>query len=215
MGVREGDGKLVLIDFGLCSELPKPTTNQLTTSIVHLLTGNFPELLQDGIKLGFLPEDVNKSDLLPKGFSKGWHKVTEVLNQGFANGLSVQEKRVYFQTISNDLNDIFFEFPFSVPPYFALMTRALTVLEGIALKSDPKFDIFKAAWPYASRRAVTLFGPDVLAVGTAAVAGVTPIPALESSGSNTSTKAASFKLDDKSTRMKCPFAFSNIAGTIL
>ena len=45
-----------------------------------------------------------------------------------------------------------------VPAYFALITRAMIVLEGIALTGDPDFDLFQSTYPYASRRAVSLFG---------------------------------------------------------
>ena len=45
--------------------------------------------------------------------------------------------------------------------YFALITRALIVLEGIAVHGDKDFDIFAAAYPYALRRALTLFGPSL------------------------------------------------------
>jgi len=45
-----------------------------------------------------------------------------------------------------------------VPSYFALITRALIVLEGIALSGDPNFDIFAAAIPFARRRALQLLG---------------------------------------------------------
>jgi hypothetical protein len=36
----------------------------------------------------------------------------------------------------------------AVPAYFALITRAMIVLEGIAVTGDPEFDLFKAAYPY-------------------------------------------------------------------
>ena len=36
----------------------------------------------------------------------------------------------------------------SVPDYFALITRAMIVLEGIAVTGDPDFDLFRAAYPY-------------------------------------------------------------------
>ena len=58
---------------------------------------------------------------------------------------AVSRRRKRFSAISSELNDIFFHYPFTVPEYFALVTRALIVLEGIALTGDPEFDIFRAA----------------------------------------------------------------------
>eukprot|EP00947_MAST-08B_sp_MAST-8B-sp1_P006624 g6624.t1 len=69
-----------------------------------------------------------------------------------------ERRRQQFKAISNQLNQIFFDFPFSVPSYFALITRALIVLEGIAVTGDPNFDIFRAAYPYATQRATDVFG---------------------------------------------------------
>ena len=57
-----------------------------------------------------------------------------------------------------DLNRIFYLYPFLVPDYFALITRAMIVLEGIAITGDPNFDLFRSAYPYSLRRAVSVFG---------------------------------------------------------
>ena len=72
-------------------------------------------------------------------------------------------KRAQFSAISRDLNQIFFDFPFTVPEYFALITRALIVLEGIALTGDPDFDLFASAYPIAARHAAHIFGAAELA----------------------------------------------------
>lgn len=45
----------------------------------------------------------------------------------------------------------------SVPPFFALVTRGLGLLEGIALVGDPTFDIFQASYPFAKRKAMESF----------------------------------------------------------
>ena len=55
---------------------------------------------------------------------------------------AVQTRRKKFWAVSRDLNKVFFEYPFLVPDYFALITRAMIVLEGIAVTGDPDFDLF-------------------------------------------------------------------------
>ena len=49
------DGKLALIDFGLCAEVPLPDTKNITLAIVHLMQGDVGGLILDAIALGFLP----------------------------------------------------------------------------------------------------------------------------------------------------------------
>lgn len=44
---------------------------------------------------------------------------------------------------------------YSIPPYFALIIRAIGVLEGIALVGNPQFAIVDEAYPYISKRLLT------------------------------------------------------------
>ena len=53
------------------------------------------------------------------------------------------------------LAEITFEFPFRIPPYSALIIRAVSVLEGIALVGNPQFAIVDEAYPYISKRLLT------------------------------------------------------------
>jgi len=183
--VREDDGRLVLIDFGLCATVAQPDTESMTATIVHLMEGDVKGLLKDAVQLGFLPEEVDESKLLPvlqnifdearieaeKESGKMLLQENDVPGQSKYTALTSRRKK--FGAISEDLNQVFFEFPFLVPDYFALITRALIVLEGIAVTGDPGFDIFRASYPYARSRAHALFGYSNLAhIATAKIAAV-------------------------------------------
>jgi len=157
-------GRLALIDFGLCAEVPLPDTKTMTLAIVHLMQGDVPGLVTDAINLGFLPTDVDKEKLLPalqKVFDEAQLAMKEEARIEALNKTkykAVVTRRKKFMAVSNDLNAIFFKYPFLVPDYFALITRAMIVLEGIAVTGDPEFDLFSSAYPYAFKRAITLFG---------------------------------------------------------
>ena len=164
-------GRLVLIDFGLCANVAKIDTRGMTSAIVHLMTGNVKGLLDDAIDLGFLPRDVDQEALLPvlqRVYEDAALKEKSEASLSAASYRSV-ERRKQFAGVSNELNEIFFKFPFTVPPYFALITRALITLEGIALTGDREFDIFQASYPYCKARAVDVFGwRDAARIATAA-----------------------------------------------
>ena len=135
-------------------------TKTMTKTIVHLMQGDVPGLVQDAVELGFLPEDVDKSSLTPvlqKVFDSAQLAVTDQVKSGLTYK-AIQGRRKQFWAVSFDLNKIFYLYPFLVPDYFALITRAMIVLEGIAVTGDPDFDLFKAAYPYSLKRAVGLFG---------------------------------------------------------
>jgi predicted unusual protein kinase regulating ubiquinone biosynthesis (AarF/ABC1/UbiB family) len=165
-------GQLVLIDFGLCAEVEQPDTEGMTSAIVHLMNGDVPALVEDAIKLRFLPEDCETATLIPalqKVFDSAQLAEKEI-SMTSVHDFKTQERRAQFKHISRDLNQIFYDYPFVVPEYFALITRALIVLEGIAVTGDPSFDIFSAAYPYAQKRAIEVFGWSNLArIGVAQI----------------------------------------------
>jgi aarF domain-containing kinase len=146
------DGKLCLLDFGLCAEIDVHARNAMTTAIVHLLTGDFDTLIaRDAKDLGFLPQDMDVSELKPI--------LTKILTQGLLeSGSNLHARKRKLMSISDELNEVFFRYPFSVPPFFALITRGLGLLEGIALSGDSDFDIFQASYPYARKRAAQIYG---------------------------------------------------------
>ena len=54
---------------------------------------------------------------------------------------------------------ITFDYPFRIPPYFALIIRAISVLEGIALVGNPDFAIVDEAYPFVAKLLLTDSSP--------------------------------------------------------
>ena len=54
---------------------------------------------------------------------------------------------------------ITFDYPFRIPPYFALIIRAIGVLEGIALVGNPDFALVDEAYPMPSACSPTTAAP--------------------------------------------------------
>lgn len=163
----DAKGRLCVIDFGLCAEISAPARESMTKAMVHLIEGKVAALVEDAVDLDFLPHDCDRDVLVPL-LARVFDGAR--LAAKAADGAPVQKRRKEFAAVSSDLNSIFFEQPFRVPDYFALVTRALITLEGIALAGDPDFDIFKAAYPHGLRRARELFGVEGLARIAAAAA---------------------------------------------
>ena len=55
------------------------------------------------------------------------------------------------------LNDI----PFSIPPYFALLARAIVTLEGRALSADPNYGLILEAYPFVARKLLSSERPEL------------------------------------------------------
>ena len=118
------NGTLCLLDFGLIAEIDNQARRSMTSALYHLLTGDFDTLIaRDAKDLGFLPEDLDISELKPI--------LTKILTTGLVeSGSNLVERKRKLMSISEELNEVFFRYPFSVPPFFALVTRGLGLLEG-------------------------------------------------------------------------------------
>jgi aarF domain-containing kinase len=142
--MRTTDGKLAILDFGLMTEITDNQKYGMVEAIAHLINRDYTEIGQDFINLDFIPEGTDTTPIVPA--------LTTVFDVALAGGGA---KSINFQELAADLAEITYEFPFRIPPYFALVIRAISVLEGIALVGNPDFAIIDEAYPYIARRLMT------------------------------------------------------------
>lgn len=142
--LRTDTGRLCIIDFGLMAEVEKSQTDGMVAAIIHLVNRDWKRVVDDFITLDFLPPTVDKSKVEPV--------LAAILDQALRGGGA---KAINFQSLSSELAEVIFDFPFKIPVYFALIIRSLGVLEGIALSSDPKFKLIMESFPFVSRLVLT------------------------------------------------------------
>ncbi|KAG7368683.1 protein kinase [Nitzschia inconspicua] len=142
--MRTTDGKLAILDFGLMTEITDNQKYGMVEAIAHLINRDYTEIGQDFINLDFIPEGTDTTPIVPA--------LSTVFDVALAGGGA---KSINFQELAADLAEITYEFPFRIPPYFALVIRAISVLEGIALVGNPDFAIIDEAYPYIARRLMT------------------------------------------------------------
>ena len=106
---------------------------------------DYYRVVEDFEYLGFLPED-------HPDFGEYEPVLRKVFDQALQGGGA---KAINFNELSNELAQITFSLPFRLPPFFALVIRAIAVLEGIALNGDPDFAIIDEAYPYIAKRLLT------------------------------------------------------------
>ncbi|KAK4781373.1 hypothetical protein SAY86_015475 [Trapa natans] len=142
--IRTPDGKLAILDFGLVTRLTDDQKYGMIEAIAHLIHRDYDAIVKDFVKLDFIPEGVNLKPILPV--------LAKVFDQALEGGGA---KNINFQELASDLAQITFDYPFRIPPYFALIIRAIGVLEGIALVGNPDFAIVDEAYPYIAQRLLT------------------------------------------------------------
>lgn len=135
-------GRLALIDYGLTASIAKTDTDVMISALLHTANKDFPRLIDDLIGLRVLPKDTDRGKVEPI--------MRRVIGPYVYQGGGA--KNLNYQSLAKDLGKATLEIPFSIPPYFALVARALGILEGIALTGDPDYKIVLEAYPYVTRR---------------------------------------------------------------
>lgn len=78
----------------------------MTRAIVNLLQGDYDTLINiDSKHLGFLPHDMDTTELKPV--------LKTILKEGLVEaGSNLHDRRRNLMAISNELNEVFFQYPF-------------------------------------------------------------------------------------------------------
>ena len=63
--------------------------------------------------------------------------------------------------MTNDMLTVLNDIPFSIPPYFALLARAVVTLEGLALSVDPGYGLVIEAYPFVARKLLSSDRPEL------------------------------------------------------
>jgi predicted unusual protein kinase regulating ubiquinone biosynthesis (AarF/ABC1/UbiB family) len=145
------EGKLAYLDFGMMSEVKPYQRYGLIEAVVHLVNRDFEGLAQDYIKLEFLSPDTDLTPIIP------------AFADVFTDALSASVAEMNFKSITDQLSELMYEYPFQVPAYYALIIRSLVTLEGIAINIDPNFKVLSKAYPYVAKRLLTDQSPELRA----------------------------------------------------
>ena len=145
------DGRLAYLDFGMMSRIKPYQRYGLIEAVVHLVNRDFESLAEDYIKLDFLTPDTNLRPIIP------------ALANVFGNALGASVAELNFKSITDQMSAMMYEFPFTVPAYYALIIRSMVTLEGIAIGIDPEFKVLSKAYPYIAKRLLTDPAPELRA----------------------------------------------------
>lgn len=145
------EGKLAYLDFGMMSEVKPYQRYGLIEAVVHLVNRDFAGLAHDYVNLEFLTPDTDLTPIIP------------ALANVFSNALGASVAELNFKSITDQLSEVMYQYPFRVPAYYALIIRSLVTLEGIAINVDPNFKVLSKAYPYVAKRLLTDSSPQLRA----------------------------------------------------
>ena len=153
--LRTSDGRLCILDWGLVTTVPEDLQLAFLEHVAHLVAKDYEAVPADLIALGFVPPGMESA-------LRDSPEVVETLATVYsqwAGGGGVA--KIDVNEVSSRLTGLTEEYGnfFQIPPYFAYVLRAFSVLEGIALINDPDYSILNECLPYISQRVLTDSSP--------------------------------------------------------
>ncbi len=131
------DGRLAFFDFGMVGRISPQLQSKMIDAFFHVVAKDPAGIAQDLIDLDFMKPGTNPDAVRP------------VVEKMFEFHLNLKLKDVNFKELTYDLADVMYDYPFRLPSNFTYIMRALMTLEGIGIITDPEFNFFETAKPYA------------------------------------------------------------------
>ena len=131
------DGRLAFFDFGMVGRITPKLQSKMIDAFFHVVGKDPAGIAQDLIDLDFMKPGTNPDIVRP------------VVEKMFQFHLNLKLKEVNFKELTYDLADVMYDYPFRLPANFTYIMRALMTLEGIGIITDPEFNFFETAKPYA------------------------------------------------------------------
>jgi predicted unusual protein kinase regulating ubiquinone biosynthesis (AarF/ABC1/UbiB family) len=143
------DGRLAFFDFGMVGRITPKLQAKMIDAFFHVVAKDPQAIAQDLIDLEFLKPGADES------------KIKDVVVKMFKLHLDLKLKDVKFKELTYDLADVMYDYPFRLPSNFTYIMRALMTLEGIGIITDPEFNFFETAKPFAKEFMLRREGKDL------------------------------------------------------
>ena len=155
------DGRIAILDCGLMTEVTKEQQGAMVKYVAHLTSGQYDKTVEDLVSLGFLDPALSEVPENRAIVAPILAEVLSALSQGGGTKAfqrvdreraGLPKERTSLGGVSDELQRLAKDYPLTIPPYFALIIRAFSTLEGLGLRNDPDYSIVDACFPYLCRR---------------------------------------------------------------
>ena len=146
-----GDGVLGVLDFGLVGRLTEEMKDQLSTVMVAVVQGDVEVIADVCVDMGVLGEAVDSTEL------RG--DIRDILDRYYGIPLRFVDTRQLFLDVMASVR----KHGATIPREFVMLSRAFSIVEGLARTLDPDIDIREVAEPYARRLAKNRLAPKRIA----------------------------------------------------
>jgi hypothetical protein len=152
------------------ANIDRQDQDHMINAVIHLANKDYASLVDDFIRLNILPTDCDRAAIIPL-MDKA---LSPYVKGGGAKKYEAELKKMYgmeeesmssqvggFQAMTQDALTVLNAIPFSIPPYFAILGRAIVTLEGIALTGDEDYGIIMESYPFIARKLLAENRPEI------------------------------------------------------
>ena len=140
----DGQGRLVLLDFGMVLEVERETRRRLVQTILAAARQDVDGVINGFYELGILDPDVDRGTVRDAAQS--------LMAISFRDDVSPRQ----IQVLVEQVLQTFYEWPLMLPSNLVYFGRAAVLVEGIGLRYDPNFNALAVARPVLARSAARL-----------------------------------------------------------
>ncbi|KAL7470637.1 hypothetical protein ACHAXS_010881 [Conticribra weissflogii] len=160
---------VALLDCGLMASIDREDQDYMISAVIHLANKDYGSLVDDFIRLKILPTDCDRATIIPlmdKALSPyvkggGAKKYEAELKKMYGMEEDLSSQAGGFASMTQDALTVLNDVPFSIPPYFAILGRAIVTLEGIALTGNEDYGIIMESYPYIARKLLAENRPEI------------------------------------------------------
>ena len=143
-------GQLAYLDFGMMSYVESKQRYALIGTVLGLVNKDISLVIENMKVLKFFPPETDSK------------VIVEALTSALANSTSKgQVSSLNFTQLNQNIESISYLLPIQLPPFYTLIIRTLTILEGLALYVDPKFRLIRGAYPFIAKQILSSPSPEL------------------------------------------------------
>lgn len=117
--------------------------NGFLLAVIHVVNRDWGALVRLYQRLGFIPEGTDP------------RPIEDALELALPDVLNAEISELNIKNIFNKLGNVFYTYPFSLPPFYISIIRCLGVLEGIAIQVDPTARVVSKSYPFVASKVLT------------------------------------------------------------
>eukprot|EP00752_Nemacystus_decipiens_P012504 g11075.t1 len=151
--LRTPEGNLAYLDFGMMANVTSEKRYALIGATMGLQNRDMRLIASNLVTMGFLPDETDVGTLAPA-------LENAILDASDGEGAS----KLNFTRLNENIGQLSEVLTFRVPPFYSLIVRTLTILEGLALFVDPDFRLIKGAYPYVAKQILNEDKPEMVAL---------------------------------------------------